>query len=609
MSEKVGGLVENKWFVRLAVAALLLSLALQAMMSMRQKSVTVDELMYVTAGYYHLRTGDFQFNMTNPPLMKVASALPLLLVNPDLPDENIDPSDWDLIEQWKYARSFLYDNRVDADTILFLSRLTIIAVSIVLALYIFFWGRELYGVLAGLFALFLFSFSPNILAHSRLATQDIGLTAFILIASYYFWRYSKQGTWSQLLLCGLFFGLAIITKTIGFILLPIFALYGLIIVFQYPDRFREGKLPLINRIDSSKMRLRQLAILSGSLVAIGLLGYVVINLGYGFQGAFRPINIDSLAKIYERFPNYAEQLKTMDPFLRSIPVPLPWPFVRSIGFQFSLVGGSAGVYFGGNLYENGLWYLMPVSFLIKTPLPTLILLILSAVYLVIRRVKLDTEGLMLLVIFVTLMIFVVFSNTIVGLRYILPIYPFLFLLISSLFRGEFRLPKPMVGLVAVLSILYVLGTVRIYPDYLAYFNELIGGPKNGYHYLVDSSLDWGQDLKRLKEYMDEQGIAHIKLGYFGSADAEYYGINYGYLPSVGLEPKEPGQHWWYEIDPENNTPLEPQEGTLAVSATILASPGWMNPLFSESYAWLKKYEPVDQVGYSILIYEIEDLVD
>ena len=78
---------------------------------------------------------------------------------------------------------------------------------------------------------------------------------------------------------------------------------------------------------------------------------------------------------------------------------------------------------------------------------------------------------------------------------------------------------------------------------------------------------------------------------------------------MGLEPKEPGQRWWYVIDPEKKTPLEPQEGILAVSATILASPGWMNPLFSESYAWLKKYEPVDQIGYSILIYEIEDLVD
>jgi hypothetical protein len=582
-----------------------MSLTVQATFSMRQKSITVDELMYVAAGYYHLRTGDFQFNMTNPPLMKVASALPLLFINPDLPDEDIDPSDWNLIEQWKYARSFLYDNRVDADTILFLTRLTIIAVSIVLGLYIFFWGRELYGVLAGLFALFLFSFSPNILAHSRLATQDIGLTAFILIASYYFWRYSKHGAWSRLLLCGLFFGLAVITKTTAFILLPIFAIYGLIVLFQYPDRFTNGKLPLINRIDPSRIRLRQLATLSESLLVIGLLGYVVINLGYGFQGTFTPLSTEYLEKFYGKFPNYAGQLRALDPLLKAVPVPLPWPFVRSLAFQFSLVGGSAGVYFGGNLYPEGLWYLMPASFLIKTPLPTLILLILAATYLVIRRAKLDAEWLMLLTIAIILMIFVVFSSTIVGLRYILPVYPFLFLLISSLLSSRYRLPRAVVGLVAVLSFLYVLGTVRIYPDYLAYFNELIGGPKNGYNYLVDSSLDWGQDLKKLKEYMDEQEVDNIKLAYFGSADANYYGINYEYLPSVGLTPTDPGQSWWYEIDPENNTYLEPQDGTYAVSATILASPGWMNPLFAESYAWLKNYEPVDQVGRSILIYEIE----
>ena len=605
VSEKERGLLNNKWFVRIAVVVLLLSLTIQAVLSMRQKSVTVDEIMYIAAGYYHIKTGDFQYNMTNPPFMKVVSALPLLAVNPDLPGENIDPSEWNLFEQWQHARSFLYENRVDADTMLFLSRLSIIAVSIVLGLYIFFWGRELYGVLAGLFALFLYSFSPNILAHTRLATQDIGLTAFILIATYYFWKYSKDGALTWLLLCGFFFGLAAITKTVAFIVFPIFALYGLIILFQYPDRFTNSRLPFVGRIPSDKVRLRQLATLTGSLLVIGLLGLVIINLGYGLQGAFRPLSADFLEKIYGRFPLFGEQLKALDPMLKVAPVPLPWPFVRSLAFQFRLVGESAGIYFAGNLFENGLWYLMPASFLIKTPLPTLIMIILAGAFLVIRRMKLDAELLMLLVIFITLTVFVIFSSTILGLRYILPIYPFLFLLIGSVLNNKYRLSKVIAASLAVLSILYVLGTARIYPHYLAYFNELIGGPENGYKYLADSSLDWGQDLKGLKVYMDKNEIDMIKLAYYGSADADYYDIDYEFLPSMGLSPKEPGQSWWYEIDPANNVPLEPQKGILAVSTTILASPRWMHPLFSESYAWLKNYEPIDQVGYSILIYEIE----
>jgi hypothetical protein len=139
---------------------------------------------------------------------------------------------------------------------------------------------------------------------------------------------------------------------------------------------------------------------------------------------------------------------------------------------------------------------------------------------------------------------------------------------------------------------------------LAYFNEFIGGPKNGYKYLVDSNLDWGQDLKGLKHYMEERGIERIKLGYFGSADAAYYGINYDYLPSVGLAPTEPGQYWWYEIDSKEKAQLAPQTGTIAVSATLLAHPGWMG-WFGAAYGWLEQYEPIDQVGYSILIYEID----
>ena len=161
------------------------------------------------------------------------------------------------------------------------------------------------------------------------------------------------------------------------------------------------------------------------------------------------------------------------------------------------------------------------------------------------------------------------------------------------------------GVLLILSVWYLLGTLSIHPHYLAYFNELIGGPKNGYKYLVDSNLDWGQDLKGLKHYMDEKGIKKIKLGYFGSADASYYGINYDYLPSVGLAPKEPGQYWWYEMDRDEKNQLPAQKGIIAVSATLLASTGWMGSLFGKSYQWLREYEPVDNVGYSILIYNIE----
>jgi len=150
-----------------------------------------------------------------------------------------------------------------------------------------------------------------------------------------------------------------------------------------------------------------------------------------------------------------------------------------------------------------------------------------------------------------------------------------------------------------------MGSLSNYPHYLAYCNEFIGGPENGYKYLSDSNIDWGQDLKGLEKYMAEKDIDKIKLGYFGSADADYYDINYEYLPSVGLAPKRPGQYWWYEIDKNHRYDPGPQKGHVAISATLLASPGWMKPLFHETYKWLREHDPIDQIGHSILIYKIE----
>lgn len=591
--------------VKWAVACLIILLAAQAIVSTQQKSVTVDEIMYITAGYYHLRTGDFQMNMTNPPLMKLVSALPLLALDLELPAIEDNPKDWDLIKQWQYARSFLYHNRVDADKILFLVRLPIVAVSIILGLYVFIWSKELYGEKAGLFALFLYSFSPNILAHSRLATQDLGLAAFMFISTYYFWKYISRSTAKSLALCGIFFGMAMLTKTAASFLIPIFVIYGLIGILKKNGLGIYEKLPLMGRINQRGIRLQQLISLAFSFLLIGFLGIIVLNVGYGFQGSFRPISKEYHPAIYERLPINNAVVRWLSNLLLALPLPLPSPYVQSLIFQSSLTTNSGSVYFAGNIYDLGLWYLMIISFLIKTPLPVLMLLAVSVAYFIIQKGQLEAERLIVTFISFIMFIFSYFSNVNVGLRYVLPIYPFVHLLISRLFVLPFKRRKLIGGILTTLSIWYLLGALMIHPHYLAYFNEIIGGPKNGYKYLADSNLDWGQDLKGLKCYMEKNDIQKIKLAYFGSADAAYYGIDYDYLPSVGLAPQEPGQYWWYEIDADYKKQVAPQEGIIAVSANILASPGWLRPLFHSTYEWLRRYEPVDQVGYSILIYEID----
>lgn len=582
---------------------LIIVFALQAATSMWQKSVTVDEITYIAAGYYHLRSGDFHMNMTNPPFMKMAAALPLLFVSLELPPLVSDPGGWNAIQEWQYAREFLYGNVVDADRMLFLARLPIVIIAIGLGFFLFIWSKSLYGTGAGLFALFLYSFSPNILAHSRLATQDLGLTAFMFIATYFFWRTVDDGRFRFLILCGLFFGVAVITKSIGLLLLPIFGLYGIARILRTNSEYALAD-HLFTRFVPER-NVRRLASLVISLLVIGFIGLLVVNTGYAFQGSLRPIDSELYGAVADRLaPMEGIQSQILGAF-RTLPIPLPSAYVQSLVFQIGLATGSGNVYFNGDIYPAGLWYLMPVSFLLKSPLPVIILLAASVIFLFVPNGKLDAEWLFIYFIIVVVGVFVLVSNTNVGVRYILPIYPIVFLLISRLFTVQSLHRRWPEGVLILLSAWYLVGTLMIYPHYLAYFNESIGGPKNGYKYLADSNVDWGQDLKGLKWYMEQRGIEKIKLAYFGSADADYYEIDYDYMPSVGLKPKQPGQYWWYEINSEEKTYLQPQTGTLAVSANMLASPGWLHPLFHDSYTWLREHEPVDQVGYSILIYEID----
>ena len=592
--------------IKTVVIFFLILLAVQSILSMQKKSVTIDEIMYIASGYYHLKTGDFQMNMTNPPLMKIFSALPLLSLKLELPVVEKDLKEMNLIEQWKYSRSFLYDNCVDADIILFLARLPIVMVSMLLGFFVFKWGRELFGYKAGLFALLLYAFSPNILAHSRLATQDIGLTVFMFISTYYWWKYMRDPELKFLLFCSLFFGFSILTKTTAFFLVPIYFLYALIIIVKKNEYVKYEKHIVSKHIKPENRFLRSFLFLIFSFLIIGLFGILILNIGYRFQGIFTPMSTSlDHSNFYQKLPVDNILIRKVADIILEVPLPVPSPFIEVLRSQFGITSVSGGVYFAGKIYTSGLWYLMIVTFLIKTPISLLALLALSFFSLLKKRQSLNAEWLIIFFIIILVAVFSYLANINVGLRYILPIYPMIFVLVSRLLCIRFKRQVLFVVLISILSIWYVISSLSIHPHYLAYFNEFIGGPKNGYKYLADSNIDWGQDLKGLKRYMEEKNIQKIKLAYFGSADASYYGINYEYLPSVGLAPKKPGQYWWYEREAKDKKRLEPQTGIIAMSVNILISPGWLRPLFYDSYSWIRKYEPVDNVGYSILIYDIE----
>jgi hypothetical protein len=170
----------------------------------------------------------------------------------------------------------------------------------------------------------------------------------------------------------------------------------------------------------------------------------------------------------------------------------------------------------------------------------------------------------------------------IGYRHILPVLPLILVSAGRVLAG--RTKRWMRLAVVVLCIWHAASSLAIYPHYLAYFNESVGGADNGYRYLVDSNLDWGQDLKNLKAYMDENGLQRLHLAYFGSARTDYYGINALPLPlekPADLEQRPPAVY--------------------AISATYLQG-GYLGD--TQAFSWLRAYEPVDKIGYSIFLYRL-----
>ncbi len=585
-----------------ALVAVLLALFFgQAVLSMRQKSVTVDETMYVTAGYYHLRTGDFALNMTNPPLMKVAAAFPLLFLGPDLPSYEGDPATWNEHEQWRFSRRFFYENTIDSERILFWARIPTVLIGCLLGLYVFRWSRELYGDKAGLLAMLLYAFSPNLLAHTRLATHDLGLTAFLFIAAYYFWRFLERPGLKPAILSGAFYGCAMLCKTMAIFVMPMIALLLVLLLFRHEGLPVWEGVPFLNRIKVERERTRRFLSAVAGCFAVGVAMVFVLNVGYLFQGSFQPISDDSdHPGLYEKLPVDNALTRGLVDLAVETPVPLPEPYVQLWRFQFGRVQAGYVMYFRGEWSRDGWWYLIPATWLIKTPLPVL-LLFFAAVYSIARSRKLSrAETLLLTVVVCTFALFCYLKKISIGIRYVLPVFPLVLVLASRVLRDGVTRPRWAQAAVGVLATWCVLGTLLVHPHYLAHFNELIGGPKNGYRWVADSSLDWGQDLKGLKGWMDENDVDRIRLAYFGSGDASTYGIDYDYMPSVGLAPREPGDKWWFETETEELPPLELSGEPLAVSASLVAGvfyPGY--------YAPLLELEPVDQIGYSILIYEFE----
>jgi len=530
-------------------------------------SPTMDEQNHIARGIAFLKTGDPRLSLEHPPLINALSALPLLT------EENLDiPTDhpsWEQPQGWyAFADEFFWNRENDPGRMIFLTRVPIVFLTIGLALIGFHFAREMWGKLSALFALAILLLEPNILAHGRYSTTDIGCTVFLLLAVFLLWRMWQIGRWSwwRTLGAGIAIGLALGSKLSVLIFLPVFALLAILPLYSDSDSWR---------LNQALRRLLQ-------LIAASLVGIVVLWIIYGFEwGPSRFVG------------GWADWLEGL-----SLPMPTYWAGLEQI---LSLSEGGRPSYLLGEFSLDGWWYYFPAAFLVKTPVILLLLIAVSSVLLLWERQS-RAKAVFLLIPSVVYFLISMQSALNIGYRHLLPILPFLIILICGLAgvklsRPRFIATRPAFGsfflIVALLSLMAI--DLLMHPSYLSYFNMLAGGPDNGHKILVDSNLDWGQDLARLSSWMEDNEVERVWLSWFGTADPDYYEITYNPLPGL------PYHHnlWWDSpIDPDN-----PPPGIYAISASNL----WEIPREDKTvFRFFRGIEPSDKIGYSIHIYRVED---
>jgi hypothetical protein len=544
----------------------------------RQSAGTFDEPAHVSAAWTHLALHDYRLSPDHPPLAKTLAAVPLLFL-----DVRMDTTDatWRSHRIWGFGRRFLYRWN-DADRLLFWSRVPMAVLGAGLILAVFLWTRARFGRAAAALTLPLCVFSPDLLAHGQILTTDLGAAATIFLAVVALDALLRRATPLRMALCGLAVGAALGCKFSALGLVPIFAV---LVVVEWlgpgPLRVAFGKERQV------EARGKRALWLVGLLLGVAVVAFVGIWACYGFQGSFSADPAISSTFRWDALESEQPMVHQAITTARDHGL-LPEPFLFGL-VRFLKHSESRRAFLLGKLSDTGFVLYFPVSLLVKTPLPLLLLLVLALVGLL--RPGPHRHALR----FVWLPVVVYFSLAVgkgmnIGHRHLLPLYPFLFVAAAAAGARLFAWRRPLGRLaLGVLCTWYVFGTLRVHPHELSYFNETVGGPANGWRVLVDSNLDWGQDINRLAPWMRAHGIARYKLSYFGTAPPSYYGVDAEMLPSYTIPYTT---HFTRQVSPGD---------VLAVSATNLQGI-YLEPQDQRLMARLRQETPIGRVAYSILIY-------
>ncbi|HEX4055638.1 MAG TPA: glycosyltransferase family 39 protein [Tepidisphaeraceae bacterium] len=552
--------------VLLAVHALLLAYSAAA------NSATFDEPAHLAAGVEYWRRHDLTIYSLSPPLLRLWAAIPAVLASAQAPptdQENLRP----IVERhWLYADAFIAANFARFPFLLLLARLGMIPISCFAGWVTYRWAGELYGPRSAAAACAMYCLNPSILANGALVTTDVGAAAAMLASCWLWWRFCRgPSRWRWLAACAAVVA-AHLCKFTALLLWPMMLAMVIPFALLRPRR--------------------QWWMLPAAWLLLGIASLILLNGIYGFRGTGRPLGSFDLTSDFMQ----SVQRKLGADF----PSPVPRLLLEGFDAQKRDTQGGYEAFLFGDIYRGTHWYYYPAALLCKLPIAMLLLLAAAVASALARRgapapARRSGEWSVFLAVAVFAAGVMVFGDLNIGTRYLLPMFPLGFILISRLWSIDpvpLNQPRSVMpylrdGLLAFLAV----ETLLVCPRFLTFVNFAVGGPANGWRLLSDSDFDWGQGLIDLRNWMSDHHVPSVALAYFGYVDPAVYRVNF--LPII-----HPGDDQYVAVSSYFLDGLENRVVTGRNRRSIVALP------YSRS---LQAKPPVAVVGHTIFIYSRDEV--
>jgi hypothetical protein len=561
-----------------ALLGLACILAVEVTITSRRLSATWEEPSNISAGLLYLEAGDFGVSTEHPPLAKLVAALPLLPMHLPLPFLGDNVSRPNCVIQ---GRALVFGN--NANAILLRARLAIASLALVLMLLLWEAGYRMFGPGVAWLAAALALFEPNLLAHSTMVTSDLALACLYFAAVYALWRVAERPSALRLIGCGVVCGMALATKHIGIYLIPTVILLAGVELISGTRHADHGGLDTPAR-HAFNWTIR-LAVI-GAVALAALWGF------YGFQYDARPEGLVLAPTLSATLLSLSGHISRPLVTLATHFSLLPEAYLYGLSSVLAVNSHPRVAFLLGHLYPQAVWYYFPVSLLIKSTLGFLGLVLLAVVKPRAWSGPSYRRAAYLLLPPALFLGASLTSGTNVGIRHVLPVYPFLILAAAAGAWEWAQRGRAWAVVVAVLLGLHIASSLHSLPNYLAYSNELVGGTSQTYRSLSDSNVDWGQGLIEARDYLVRRNIKDCWFAYYGSADPSHYQIPCKLLP-------DPFLWWWGEPAP---APPAGFRGVVLISATEMTAAEW-GPAELNPYRYFLASRPAANIGGSILVFD------